>query len=170
MKAIILAAAVLLAATPAWAQVAAVPIATQKLVRIVVPTHNIARGEVLGAGDLVYAQVPPVRAYGDVALDMSQLEGKQARRFLEANQPLHVSDVRPPILVAKGSTVTMTFKAPGISLTAVGRAMSEGGLGETVTVLNPTSYRQISAVVTGPGTVSAGDLTSGPTLQTAANP
>jgi flagella basal body P-ring formation protein FlgA len=33
--------------------------------------------------------------------------------------------------------------------------MSEGGIGETVTVQNPASYRQISAVVTGPGTVKA---------------
>jgi flagella basal body P-ring formation protein FlgA len=33
--------------------------------------------------------------------------------------------------------------------------MSEGGLGETITVLNPISFRQIMAVVTGPGSVKA---------------
>jgi flagella basal body P-ring formation protein FlgA len=38
--------------------------------------------------------------------------------------------------------------------------MSEGGMGETVTVLNPVSYRQISCTVTGAGTVSAGDMSS----------
>jgi hypothetical protein len=38
--------------------------------------------------------------------------------------------------------------------------MTEGGIGETVTVLNPVSYRQISCVVTGAGTVRAGDMTA----------
>ena len=31
----------------------------------------------------------------------------------------------------------------------MGRAMSEGGVGDTVTVQNPASYRMVSAVVTG---------------------
>jgi flagella basal body P-ring formation protein FlgA len=78
---------------------------------------------------------------------------------LHAGEPLRRSDVRRPILVTKGSTVTLTFDAPGLTLIAVGKAMSEGGIGETVTVLNPVSYRQVTAVVTGPGEVRAGDVT-----------
>ena len=37
------------------------------------------------------------------------------------------------MVVSKGQTVTMIFDAPGVSLTAMGRAMSEGGVGDTVT-------------------------------------
>ena len=37
----------------------------------------------------------------------------------------------------------MLFIAPGVELTAMGRAMSEGGVGDTVTVQNPASYRMI---------------------------
>ena len=164
MKALVLAAALSLATAPAWAQTDSVATVNTKTVRIVVPTHNIARGAMITASDLAYANVSQARAYGDVVGSMRELEGKEARRFLEANQPLHASDVRAPILVAKGSTVTMIFNAPGISLTAVGKAMSEGGMGETVTVLNPASYRQISAVVTGPGTVAAGPSLPAPNL------
>ena len=36
-----------------------------------------------------------------------------------------------------------------------GCAISEGGIGETVTVQNPSFYRIISAIVTAPGTVRA---------------
>jgi flagella basal body P-ring formation protein FlgA len=53
----------------------------------------------------------------------------------------------------------MTFAEPGITLTSIGRATSEGGMGETVTIVNPVSYRQITGIVTGPGTVRAGDIT-----------
>ncbi len=45
---------------------------------------------------------------------MDQLDGKQARRFLHVGEPVRATDVRAPILVTKGSTVTMTFRAPGI--------------------------------------------------------
>jgi len=79
---------------------------------------------------------------------------------LRAGQPVRADDVRKPILVTKGQTITMTFAAPGLTLTATGRAMSEGGMGETVTVQNPVSYRQITGVVTGAGEVRAGDITS----------
>ena len=75
--------------------------------------------------------------------------------MLRAGESVRLEDVRHPTLVTKGSTVTMIFEAPGITLTAIGRAMSEGGMGETVTVQNPVSFRQISAVVTGPGQVRA---------------
>jgi flagella basal body P-ring formation protein FlgA len=79
----------------------------------------------------------------------------QTRRVLRTGETLRPEDLRRPVLVVKGSTVTMTFEVPGIVLTATGRAMSEGGLGENVTVQNPASYRQITAVVIGPGQVRA---------------
>jgi flagella basal body P-ring formation protein FlgA len=53
----------------------------------------------------------------------------------------------------------MTFEAPGITLTASGRAMTEGGVGDTVTIQNPASFRQIQGVVTGPGAVRASGTT-----------
>jgi len=86
---------------------------------------------------------------------MDDLIGMATRRVLHAGESVRLEDVRRPTLVAKGSTVTMSFEAPGIILTTMGRAMSEGGLGETVTVQNPASFRQVSAVVTGPGQVRA---------------
>lgn len=49
----------------------------------------------------------------------------------------------------------MQFSAPGVELVAMGRAMSEGGIGDTVTIQNPASFRMISATVTAPGTVHA---------------
>jgi flagella basal body P-ring formation protein FlgA len=63
--------------------------------------------------------------------------------------------VRHPVVVVKGQTVTMIFYAPGVEVTAMGRAMGEGGVGDTVTIQNPASYRMITATVSGPGTVRA---------------
>lgn len=159
MKALVFAlAAALLGATPALADAA--PANADNATRIVVPVRNIARGDIIAAADLSTKTVPNGNLFSGVASSVNQLVGKQARRYLRLGQPVRVTDVRAPILVTKGSTVTMTFHAPGITLTAVGKAMSEGGLGETVTVLNPVSYRQITAAVTGPGTVAVGGETN----------
>jgi flagella basal body P-ring formation protein FlgA len=126
--------------------------------RIVEPAHAIARGETITDADLVYVNVPAGEIQAGIVTSMTDLEGMEARRVLRPGEAVRPDDVRRPILVAKGATVTMEFVAPGIILTAIGKATTEGGLGETVTVLNPISYRQIACTVTGPGTVRAGDV------------
>lgn len=125
-------------------------------IRIVVPAHAIARGVTIGDSDLAYELVPADQVAPGIVTSMNALDGMETRRVLREGEAVRADDVRHPVLVAKGSTVTMSFSAPGITLTATGKAMTEGGMGETVTVLNPISYRQISCVVTGAGTVRAG--------------
>lgn len=152
MKALFLFVCALAMALPAFAQA---PNAAGTGVRIVVPAHDIARGETIAESDLSYVFVAPNNVMAGTATAMDSLVGMQTRRVLRAGESLRTDDVRHPILVTKGATVTMIFDAPGITVTAIGRAMSEGGVGDTVTVLNPASFRQISAVVTGPGAVRA---------------
>jgi flagella basal body P-ring formation protein FlgA len=128
--------------------------------RIVVPSHDVPRGVTLGDSDLEYQNVDAADFRAGTVTSMNQLDGMETRRLLRAGEAVRVDDVRHPILVTKGETVTMTFNAPGLTLTATGRAMSEGGLGETVTVQNPVSFRQITGVVIGAGEVRAGDITN----------
>ncbi|HUE64846.1 MAG TPA: flagellar basal body P-ring formation chaperone FlgA [Rhizomicrobium sp.] len=131
-------------------------------VRIVIPAHDIARGDTISENDLTYATVDGASLMSGVPTRMDEVKGMQARRMLSAGQPFRGDDVRRPIVITKGQTVTMVFDAPGVQLTAMGRAMSEGGVGDTVTVQNPASYRMISAIVTAPGTVRATGIISAP--------
>ena len=123
-------------------------------VRVVVPARDIARGSVIAESDLTYGTAAS-DVSGGIATNVAEITGLEARRTLRAGETLRLQDFRHPVLVVKGSTVTMVFEAPGIVLAATGRAMSEGGMGETVTIQNPASFRQISGVVTGPGQVRA---------------
>ena len=124
-------------------------------VRIVVPSHDIARGETIGEGDLTFTTVDGSALMSGVPTRIEEIKGMQTRRMLAAGQPFRADDVRRPIVITKGQTVTMQFVAPGVELTAMGRAMSEGGVGDTVTVQNPVSYRMIAATVVAPGAVRA---------------
>jgi flagellar basal body P-ring formation protein FlgA len=123
-------------------------------IRVVVTSHDIARGAVLSESDLTYATAAGDATIGTV-FALNDAVGLQTRRIMRAGESLRLEDLKHPVIVQKGSTVTMTFEAPGIVLTATGRAMSEAGMGESVTVQNPASFRQIMAVVTGPGQVRA---------------
>jgi flagellar basal body P-ring formation protein FlgA len=139
-----------------WALLMCWPAFAGDGVRVVVPTHDIPLGATIMASDLTFRTVDGDMLQGTVTAP-DELVGLQTRRFLRAGEAVRGEDVKKPVLVAKGSTVTMSFEAPGITLTAMGRAMSEGGMGDTVTVQNPTSFRQVSAVVIGPGQVRAQD-------------
>jgi flagella basal body P-ring formation protein FlgA len=132
-------------------------------VRIVVPSHDIARGETIGEGDLAFTSVDGSALMSGVPTKMDEVRGMQTRRMLAAGQPFRADDVRHPIVVVKGQTITMQFTAPGVELTAMGRAMSEGGVGDTVTIQNPVSYRMIAAIVVAPGTVRATGPITAPT-------
>lgn len=138
--------------------------------RVAVPAHDIERGQTIADSDLVVQTMAPDRVRAGVVTTMSEIVGREARRLLHAGEPIRAEDIRMPILVEKDSTVTMTFDAPGISLTATGRAMNEGGMGETVVVQNPVSFRQVSCIVTGPGRVRAGDAVPVSVAEVATNP
>ena len=53
---------------------------------------------------------------------------------------------------------------PGLTLSARGKAMSDGAEGSVVSVLNEQSRRVIQGVVTGPGLVAVGSATAAPTV------
>jgi flagella basal body P-ring formation protein FlgA len=124
-------------------------------VRVVVPARDIMRGDVIGDSDLTYAQVSGTALPSTTVTKFEALTGMQTRRLLRVGEIIRPDDVRHPVVVTKGQTVTMNFTAPGVQLTAMGRAMSEGGIGDTVTVQNPASFRMVTATVTGPGAVRA---------------
>jgi flagella basal body P-ring formation protein FlgA len=129
---------------------------------LLVPAHDIARGSVIAEDDLTTKSVPVLRMNESFVHTLSDAVGKEAKRALHAGETLRLSDLKRPTMVAKGAPVTMVFEAPGMSLIAVGRALAEGGEGDSIAVLNPTSYRQVMAVITAPGTVHVGSSGTAP--------
>ena len=148
----------------------AMPAAADTGVRIVVPTHDIARGETVTDRDLTYATVPGSALMAGTVTSFAAAKDMEARRMLRAGEAMRADDLRHPIVVTRGQTVTMLFHAPGVELTAMGRSMGEGGVGDTVTVQNPASFRMIAGVITAPGTVLAtGPASLSPQQRTARN-
>src|SRR5688572_8080442 len=125
-------------------------------VDVVVLTRELPRGAVIAEGDLAYKPVPAARANSSIVRSIADLVGMETRRTIRSGELVRSIDVKRHAMVAKGATVTMLFEAKGVTLTAVGRAMGEGSDGDVITVLNPTSYRQVQPMVVAPATVRVG--------------
>jgi len=119
-----------------------------------VPARAIAKGDVLGAADLVPARRPKGEAAPDVVREAGQIAGMAAKRPLRAGQVVRQSDFAKPELVARNEAVTISYVVPGIVLSIRGQALEPGTKGDVINVLNVQSKKTLPATVIGPGRVS----------------
>jgi hypothetical protein len=80
--------------------------------------------------------------------DLTEISVTGAR----ANQRATSSD---ETAVRRGDTIVLVYIAPGMQLTARGRALNDAAVGEAVRVVNLQSNVAVDAVATGPGAASA---------------
>lgn len=66
---------------------------------------------------------------------------------------LEIGDVRAPVLVTKGSLITMVVQTPTMTLTSKGKAMDNGAMGEAVRIQNSQSKTVVEGEVVSAGTV-----------------
>jgi len=141
------------AGTPYAIQATVVGRATA-MVDIPVLRHRLARDAVIGADDIEWIDYRRDRLPSAVITAAEDLVGRGQRRGLRPGRPIRASDLRAPLLVDKGSQVLMTYRTSFMVLSVVGRALDEGGAGETVRVLNLTSNRVVEATVAGSSRVT----------------
>src|ERR1700744_682986 len=77
-------------------------------VRVVVPAHDIGRGDVLSESDLNFGTVPGTALMNGTITSLDAARGMEARRVLRAGETISTNDLRRPVVVNKGQTVTMT--------------------------------------------------------------
>jgi flagellar basal body P-ring formation protein FlgA len=73
---------------------------------------------------------------------------------MNAGTVLRNRDIRGARLVTKGALITIAVETPIMTITAQGRAMADGAMGETIQVINTQSNRTVDAVVVASGKVS----------------
>lgn len=140
-------------ATGADAQRVTVRGRVAELVQVPTVLAPVAVGTPIREGDVGWIEVRAERIVQGTATTLEQLIGQAPRRPVKANEPIRLSDLQTPVIVAKGATVTMLVETPGLQLTAVGRALDNGGMGDVVQVMNAQTHTTVEAVVEGPGRV-----------------
>ena len=114
----------------------------------------LKRGEIIGDGDIEWLEWPARRAPRDVITDLADLLGMAAKRSLRPGRPLRERDVQEPVVVAKGSFVSLVYRTSNMVLTAGGRALENGAMGSVIRVLNSKSKVVVEARVDGGNVLS----------------
>jgi flagella basal body P-ring formation protein FlgA len=122
------------------------------LAESLIATRTIRAQTVLEPQDmaLVAALIPGALARVEEAV------GQEARVTLYAGRAIRPGDLGPPALVQRNQIVTLVYRRGALGITAEGRALDRGGLGDDIRVMNLASRSTITGRVAADGSVVVG--------------
>ncbi len=137
--------------TPAFQQVT---VTGRAVAAVAVPVLNrvLPQGATIGKADLDWIKMPSDHA-NDYMRTAETIVGMELRRQMPEQSPLRVQDVTAARVVKRGALVTMKIMHPAMMLTAQGRALQDGAVGEVIRVANTHSNRAVDARVVAAGEV-----------------
>jgi len=115
--------------------------------------NRVAIGDKIAKHDIGWIKLRLDRTGRGTVTDLDEMIGMTPKRYIRANSPIRRADLRRPVVVAKGSTVTMVVSVPGMTLAMTGRALENGGIGDTISIMNSQTRKTIEGVVAGPGRI-----------------
>lgn len=95
---------------------------------------------------------------GDIAGSLThsdQAIGMEARVVLYAGRPIRPEDIGPAALVIRNQTVTILFRRGTLVITAEGRSLGRGAVGERILAMNLGSRSTVSGIVGADGLIHA---------------
>ncbi len=118
----------------------------------VVATRPIRAHEVITAEDLTL-----VEAKIDGALsDLADAVGMETRVVIYPGRPLRATDLGPPATVERNQIVLLTYRSGSLAILTEGRALSRGGVGDVIRVMNLASRATVTGKIGPAGLVEVG--------------
>ena len=125
-----------------------------RTVEIPVLAHPVSSGAVIGARDVTWVKMRQDAVRRDVITTLDQLIGLTPRQTLRSGEMVSTSEVQRPVAVARGALVTMVLRYGAMSLTAQGRAIEQGSVGDVIHVTNTHSNLSVEGRIDAPNVVS----------------
>lgn len=121
----------------------------EKLVEIPMLRAPLRKGDIIGQRDFDMVEVRAKDLKHNVVLDPQSLIGLTPRRVVLEGAPIKIEDLEAPVVVSRGDLINMTFEQGGLTLTARGKALQDGAVGDHIRVVNLASSKMIDAEVSG---------------------
>ncbi len=115
-----------------------VPITVRITGTYLVATRPLAQGQTLGMHDYTAATGDLTQLPAGIAQDPAQVLGQTLAGTLAAGQPVRTDLLRAPTVIQQGQSVRMVARGRGFEVTADGKALSHGLLGQVVQVRSPS--------------------------------
>lgn len=122
--------------------------------------HSVAPGDVVHAQDIQWVRLPSTRVGNNIVTTQAGIVGMSPRYPVRSGEPVRISDMQPPVVIAKGATVDMNYVSGALVLLVRGRALESGAVGDTIDVLNPRSNRTVQGVIESPSSVRIEAMTA----------
>ncbi len=114
-----------------------------------IASRNIRAGVTVTASDIVSPSDQ------DGMRRAIKIIGLETVRTIYKGQSLHENGLQSPTLIERNAIVQMEFSKGGMNISAEGRALDKGSLGERIRVMNLISRRVVVATVSGTDIVRA---------------
>ena len=85
--------------------------------------------------------------------DPAAVIGLEAKVTIYAGRPITAESVGAPALVERNQTVSLVYRSGGLSILTEGRALSRGGVGDVIKVMNMASRSTVSGTIGADGSV-----------------
>lgn len=118
----------------------------------VVATRTIRAQSQIGETDVTLSATQIVGGIDQ----LSGVIGKEARVTLYAGRPVQAKDVGPVAIVDRNQLITLSYFQSGLHITAEGRALARGGVGDRIRIMNLTSRATLSGTIQADGSVIVG--------------
>ena len=125
------------------------------LTSVPVLVEPVSRGSIIRSDQVEYRDFRSERVPAGAIRDIDDVIGKEVKRSGNPNEPLMFRDLSKPILVRRGSLVIIRLVTANMSLTARGKAMEDGSLGDVIRVVNQSSNKTIQVEVVAENEVRA---------------
>lgn len=123
------------------------------IVEVVVPVRPIKVDEQIESDDVTTERIVLYDLKQPFVTNLAEVIGKAAIRPLPPQNAIRMTSLRRPFAVHKGDRVTIEARQGGLSIQTVGVTKSHGELGQTITVSNVDSGKELRATVVAPGVV-----------------
>ncbi len=119
----------------------------------VVPTRIIYPGETIDPAALEEVGVTNPNLKGNYAHRIGDVAGRVTDRTLLPGRTIIVDFLRDPYTVKRGAAVKIVYSSDGLTISATGTPMEDGGVGQIVRVRNVESGVTISGTVLADGSI-----------------
>ena len=110
-------------------------------------SSNINRGDIITAEDIVLVSEKCKHSRKNPITNTNDIIGKRATRRIQADQVIQTGMFEVPPAVEKGGRVVIKAENNNLLITAMGKALEEGCVGDYIRVMNVSSGREIIAMV-----------------------
>ncbi|MBI3637228.1 MAG: flagellar basal body P-ring formation protein FlgA [Candidatus Rokubacteria bacterium] len=110
---------------------------------VVVAVRELSRRTVITSGDVRVERRAASRTAPGAVHDVREAVGKEVTRPIAPGEPVTTGSLTAPVLIRRGSTVSLLLEGPAFRILARGIASEDGVLGQPIRVMNQASRKEV---------------------------